>query len=102
MRELLVATTAVAVLSTGSALAANSAKHLGKVQFETSCTPAAQKLFNQGMLYQHSFWYRSSKQTFEDVLKADPELRHGVLGHCVEPALQSACATAAGKPPART
>ena len=72
MRELLVATTAVAVLSTGSALAANSAKHLGKVQFETSCTPAAQKLFNQGMLYQHSFWYRSSKQTFEDVLKADP------------------------------
>lgn len=72
MRELLVATTAVAVLSTGPALAANSAKHLGKVQFETSCTPAAQKLFNQGMLYQHSFWYRSSKQTFEDVLKADP------------------------------
>ena len=72
MRELFLATTAVAVLSAGPALAANSAKSLGKVQFETSCTPAAQKLFNQGMLYQHSFWYRSSKQTFEDVLKADP------------------------------
>lgn len=72
MRELFLATTAVAVLSVGPALAANSAKSLGKVQFETSCTPAAQKLFNQGMLYQHSFWYRSSKQTFEDALKADP------------------------------
>lgn len=72
MRELFLATTAVAVLSVAPALAANSAKTLGKVQFETSCTPAAQKLFNQGMLYQHSFWYRSSKQTFEDALKADP------------------------------
>jgi hypothetical protein len=46
---------------------------LGKVNFETSCTPEAQKLFNQGMLYQHSFWYRASQRTFEDVLKADPE-----------------------------
>ena len=46
---------------------------LGKVNFETSCKPEAQKLFNQGMLYQHSFWYRASQNVFEDVLKADPE-----------------------------
>src|SRR6266404_4977483 len=46
---------------------------LGTVNFETSCNPEAQKLFNQGMLYQHSFWYRASQRTFEDVLKADPE-----------------------------
>jgi Tfp pilus assembly protein PilF len=46
---------------------------LGKVNFETSCNPAAQKLFNQAMLYQHSFWYRASERTFEDALKADPE-----------------------------
>jgi hypothetical protein len=46
---------------------------LGKVHFETSCTPEAQKLFDRGMLYQHSFWYRASQKTFEDVLKADPE-----------------------------
>lgn len=72
MRELLVAATAVLALHAAPALAANTAKHLGKVHLETSCAPAAQKLFNQGMLYQHSFWYRSSKQTFEDVLKADP------------------------------
>jgi hypothetical protein len=34
---------------------------LGIVNFETSCKPEAQKLFNQGMLYQHSFWYRASQ-----------------------------------------
>src|SRR3954469_23947633 len=46
---------------------------LGKVNFETSCNAEAQKLFNQGMLYQHSFWYRASQRSFEDALKADPE-----------------------------
>jgi tetratricopeptide (TPR) repeat protein len=46
---------------------------LGMVHFETSCKPDAQKLFDRGMLYQHSFWYRASQRTFEEVLKADPE-----------------------------
>ena len=47
-------------------------KQLGKVHFETSCKPAAQKLFDRGMLYQHSFWYSAAKRTFDDVLKSDP------------------------------
>jgi len=38
---------------------------LGTVNFETSCKPEAQKLFNQAMLYQHSFWYRASQKVFE-------------------------------------
>src|SRR4051812_27707536 len=66
--------TAIA-LSTGLALAQPAHADdttLGKVSFETSCSPEAQKLFNQGMLYQHSFWYRASQRTFEDALKADP------------------------------
>jgi hypothetical protein len=46
---------------------------LGTVHFETSCKPEAQKLFDGGMLYQHSFWYRASQRVFEDTLKADPE-----------------------------
>src|SRR6478672_10056136 len=46
---------------------------LGTVHFETSCNPDAQKLFDRGMLYQHSFWYRAAQRVFEDVLKADPE-----------------------------
>jgi tetratricopeptide (TPR) repeat protein len=48
-------------------------KKLGMVHFETSCKPEAQKLFDKGMLYQHSFWYRASQKVFEDVLTADPE-----------------------------
>src|SRR4030088_3383588 len=50
-----------------------SDEKLGIVNFETSCKPEAQRLFNQGMLYQHSFWYRASQKVFEDALKADPE-----------------------------
>ena len=46
---------------------------LGKVHFETSCTSKAQKAFDRGMLYQHSFWYRASRRTFEEALKADPK-----------------------------
>src|SRR6195256_724458 len=67
---------AIAVtLSTGILLAhaQTDAEKLGTVNFETSCKPEAQKLFNQGMLYQHSFWYRASQNVFEDVLKADPQ-----------------------------
>jgi hypothetical protein len=60
-------------LSAGLAPAHADDTTLGKVNFETSCKPEAQKLFNQGMLYQHSFWYRASQRTFEDVLNADPE-----------------------------
>ena len=48
-------------------------KALGTVHFETSCKPEAQILFDRGMLYQHSFWYRASQRAFEDALKADPE-----------------------------
>jgi hypothetical protein len=55
------------------AQAAVKKQKLGSVHFETSCNPAAQKLFDRGMLYQHSFWYSASKRTFEEVLKSDPQ-----------------------------
>src|SRR5229473_2724175 len=54
------------------ALGQSDSSQLGTVHFDTSCKPEAQKLFDRGMLYQHSFWYRSSQKAFEDVLKADP------------------------------
>jgi len=53
-------------------LAQSDDDKLGKVHFETSCNAEAQKLFDRGMLYQHSFWYRASQKMFEDTLKADP------------------------------
>src|SRR5438477_8745195 len=48
-------------------------QRLGTVHFETSCNEVAQRRFDRGMRYQHSFWYRESKQIFEEVLKSDPE-----------------------------
>ena len=53
------------------ALSQPQPKQLGKVHFATTCTPEAQKLFDRAMLYQHSFWYRASKQAFEEVIKRD-------------------------------
>jgi tetratricopeptide (TPR) repeat protein len=47
-------------------------QRLGTVHFETSCNEVAQRRFDRGMRYQHSFWYRESKEIFEDVLKVDP------------------------------
>ena len=68
-----VAAIAAAGLSLAQPALGQSDDKLGTVNFETSCNPEAQKLFNQGMLYQHSFWYRASQRVFEDALKADPE-----------------------------
>src|SRR4030088_218015 len=64
------------VLATGitqSAAAQDTAERRGAVHFETSCNEAAQRRFDRGMRYQHSFWYRASKDIFEDVIKADPD-----------------------------
>jgi tetratricopeptide (TPR) repeat protein len=47
-------------------------QRLGTVHFETSCNEVAQRRFDRAMRYQHSFWYRESKEIFEEVLKADP------------------------------
>ena len=65
------ATAIFGLLIAQPALTQSDDKKLGKVHFETSCLPAAQKQFDRGMLYQHSFWYRASQMAFEDVLKAD-------------------------------
>ena len=48
-------------------------QRLGTVHFDTSCNETAQRRFDRAMRYQHSFWYRESKEIFEEVLKADPE-----------------------------
>src|SRR4051812_8072287 len=48
-------------------------QRLGTVHFETSCNDVAQRRFDRAMRYQHSFWYRESKELFEQVLQADPD-----------------------------
>jgi tetratricopeptide (TPR) repeat protein len=51
---------------------AETDQRFGTVHFETSCNDVAQRRFDRAMRYQHSFWYRESKELFEEVLKADP------------------------------
>src|SRR6478735_8233253 len=48
-------------------------QQLGSVHFATSCNDVAQRRFDRGMRYQHSFWYAQAKEIFEDAAKADPE-----------------------------
>jgi tetratricopeptide (TPR) repeat protein len=48
-------------------------QRFGTVHFDTSCNDIAQRRFDRAMRYQHSFWYRESRELFEEVLKADPE-----------------------------
>src|SRR3984893_10672406 len=48
-------------------------QRLGTIHFDTSCNDIAQRRFDRAMRYQHSFWYRESKELFEEVLKADPD-----------------------------
>ena len=45
-------------------------EQFGKVHFQTSCNEVAQRRFDRGMRYQHSFWYRPAKEIFEETLQA--------------------------------
>lgn len=49
-----------------------SSTDLGEIHFKTSCNAEAQKKFDLGMAYQHSFWYRAATDSFNEVLKLDP------------------------------
>jgi tetratricopeptide (TPR) repeat protein len=81
MRESLIAATitCAATLSVTFGFSApgfaqeNSEQKLGTVHFATSCNETAQRRFDRAMRYQHSFWYRESREIYEEALKADPE-----------------------------
>jgi hypothetical protein len=72
----LAATVSVAVLAFSSSqpLVAQGEvdQQLGSVHFKTSCNEVAQRRFDRGMRYQHSYWYLAAKEVFEEALKADP------------------------------
>ena len=70
----LTAVTALAGTSVAPAFSQEqSDQRLGTVHFATSCNEIAQRRFDRGMRYQHSFWYRESRGIFEEVIMADPE-----------------------------
>ena len=48
-------------------------QQLGNVHFATTCNETAQRRFDRAIRYQHSLWYRASREVFEEAAKADPE-----------------------------
>ncbi len=69
---------AVAIIALLCPVAAANAQdtndqQLGAVHFETSCNEIAQRRFDRGMRYQHSFWYKAAREIFEEAAKADAE-----------------------------
>jgi hypothetical protein len=47
-------------------------ERLGKVHFETSCSPAVAAEFDRGLALLHSFWFRAATESFNRVSTADP------------------------------
>jgi len=45
---------------------------LGKLSFETTCSPAAQGQFETGLRWLHSFEYRRAQQSFSQAAASDP------------------------------
>jgi len=73
-KSLLGVTIAALALTTAQPLLAQDDvdQQLGTLHFKTSCNEVAQRRFDRGMRYQHSFWYTNAKEVFEEAIKADP------------------------------
>jgi hypothetical protein len=63
---------ALAIWHSSSTAQDTTDQQLGTVHFQTSCNEVAQRRFDRGMQYQHSFWYLPAAEVFEETLKADP------------------------------
>lgn len=56
---------------------------LGKVEFQTSGSPAAQAHFLRGLAALHSFWYEEALEAFREATKADPDFMMGYWGEAM-------------------
>jgi tetratricopeptide (TPR) repeat protein len=63
---------AIALLASAFATA-TPAQDLGRVNFKTSCTPAAQEKFDRGVALVHNFFYPDSVAAFTEAAAADPQ-----------------------------
>jgi tetratricopeptide (TPR) repeat protein len=75
-KSVVIAAAGAAVLAIGAPRPASTQsdvdQQLGNVHFKTSCNEVAQRRFDRGMRYQHSYWYTNAKEIFEEAFKADP------------------------------
>src|SRR5215472_14881381 len=65
--------TFVTVLLASAFATGAEAQGLGRVNFETSCTPQAQEKFDRGLAMVHSFFYPDSIKAFTEAASADPQ-----------------------------
>jgi len=65
--------TFVITLLAGTCVTTVWAQGLGRVHFETACTPQAQEKFDRGLGMVHSFFYPDSVQAFTEAAAADPQ-----------------------------
>ena len=72
-------TFATALLASAFATAAWS-QGLGRVNFETSCTPQAQEKFDRGLAMVHSFFYPDTLKAFQGVVDTDASCAIGYWG----------------------
>src|SRR4026209_495291 len=56
---------------------------LGRVEFQTTGSPAAQAHFLRGRAALHSFWYEEALEAFRESTKADPDFMMGYLGEAM-------------------
>src|SRR3954447_10002152 len=56
----------------GAAVPARAASDLGKLEFPTSASPAAQEHFLRGVAALHNFWYDEAADEFRAAEKAEP------------------------------
>ncbi|HEY2962973.1 MAG TPA: hypothetical protein VGJ37_11190 [Pyrinomonadaceae bacterium] len=56
---------------------------LGRVDFPTSGSPAAQAPFLRGLAALHSFWYEEALEAFRESTKVDPEFMMGYWGEAM-------------------
>ena len=56
---------------------------LGKVEFQTSGSPAAQAHFLRGLAALHSFWYEEALEAFREATKSDPDFMMGYWGEAM-------------------
>jgi tetratricopeptide (TPR) repeat protein len=71
------------VLVTLSFNALSQESQLGKVEFPTSGSPAAQAHFLRGLAALHSFWYEEALEAFRESTKVDPDFMMGYWGEAM-------------------
>lgn len=76
----------IVVVSILASIASNAhaqETQLGKVEFQTSGSPAAQVHFLRGLAALHSFWYEEALEEFRESTKTDPEFMMGYWGEAM-------------------